>query len=254
MSEPPVEARPRKTIPEPDPEKDAAVDGSQDLVVRRRWNLDDLVEDVDEDRREDHADEAVQDVFFPHGPQAEEENGDVQDDDHRPDGQAEEIIEDDGQAGDSAGNEMMGDEEEGVGKPHDGAADENEEDRGEPFLERGERSCHGLCPAVNIGFVSWEVFTTARRLRQLSPSGRFPGSPEKTGSRPGGRVELREIRAIILSKLHLAGCVKIFEDTLLQNPLLLKFPKNPTASITSPPEPIPAELTGFFPGLTIHPP
>ena len=79
-------------------------------------NLEDLVEDVDHDRREDHADEALQDVFLAHGPEAEEEDGDVQDDDHRADRELEEIVEDDGHARDPAGDEVVGDEEQGVGQ------------------------------------------------------------------------------------------------------------------------------------------
>ena len=56
----------------------------------------DLVEEINQDRGNDHPDEALQDIFLAHGPEAEDKDRDVQNDDHRADRELEEVIEDNG--------------------------------------------------------------------------------------------------------------------------------------------------------------
>ncbi len=110
-----------------DPQHDPAVDRSQHGIAGGRGQLEDPVEEVDEQGRGDHPGQAVEDVLPAHGPQAEKEDGHVEDHDEHADGEPGEIIEDDGDPRDPAGDEMVGDEEQGVGQALDGAADEDEE-------------------------------------------------------------------------------------------------------------------------------
>ena len=112
--------------PQSDAEHEAAVDGRQHGVVRGRFQLENFIEKVDQQRGDDHAQQAAQAVLAAHDSDAEDKDRDVQHHDQGADRQTGEVINDDGYARHPAGDEVVRNQKQGVAHPHNSGTQDHQ--------------------------------------------------------------------------------------------------------------------------------